>query len=98
MGGIIEIAGSTVAMILGLCGFFARHWGSTDLVERHLAGKRKNNLDGVDPRGAFVRTQTPPFSSYPRSAAVPADGCEQKGREQRDAKDVKKNWHLCTRK
>ena len=59
-------------------------------VQRHL-GKWRKDLDSVEPRGTFIRTETPPFLSDLRGGAVSANGCEQEGRDQCGAKDVKKN-------
>ena len=53
--------------------------------------RRNEDLDGVDPRSTFIRTDGPPFPSHPRVAAVSTNGREKKGRDQRDAKDVKRD-------
>ena len=66
--------------------------------ERHPdSGEQKKDLDGVHPRGTFIRADAPPLPSYLGSGAVSANGCEREGRDQCDAKDVKKD-HPCTSK
>ena len=90
MGGINEIAGSTVATILGLCGNLARHLGCEVSEDRRPSGEQKRDLDGVQPRRAFIWAEAPPFPSNLGSDTMSANGCEQEGRDQRDTKDMKK--------
>lgn len=63
----------------------------------HRSGKWKKYIDGFHPIGTFIRAEAPPFLSYLRGGAVPANGCEQEGRGQYDRKDVKRD-HLGRRK
>ena len=48
------------------------------------AGK---DLDALDPSGALIWADAPPFPSNLRRGAVRADRCEQDGREQRETND-----------
>ena len=58
--------------------------------DRCQQGKWKKYIDGVDPGGAFLRVEGPPFLSYLRVGAMSTNGCEQEGRDQRDAQDMEK--------
>ena len=97
MGGINEIAGSTVAIMFGLCGNLARHLSrKVQQGKKHL-GKWNKDLDRVQPRGTFIWAETSPFLPYLGGGTVSTNGCEQEGRDQCDAKEGEGN-HPCTRK
>lgn len=70
-------------------------WRDTGVSEvkeaRQNSCRQRNDLDSLDPRSTFGRTDVPPFPSHLGGVTEPADGGEQQGRDQRDAKDVKEH-------
>lgn len=69
------------------------YWQDTGVVKfskgRQYSDKQERDLDGIDPRSTFIRADAPPFPSHPRDITVPENGCEQKCRDQCDAKGIK---------
>lgn len=51
----------------------------------------RKNLDGIDPRSTILWAEAPPILSHVGGSTMPTGGCEQKGRDQCDMEDMKKN-------
>ena len=80
-----------------MCGNLARHWSQKFSKDQQGSGKRREDLDGVEPGCAFTGAEAPPFPSNLGIGAVSANGNKQKGEKECDAKDVERN-HPGTRK
>ena len=64
---------------------------------RQNSCKQRVYIDGFDPSSTFIRSDAPPFPPYLGGDAGSISGGEQQGRDQCDAKDVKKSLHRGTR-